>query len=253
MAQPESDNIWVGDLPPQIQQPDLMQIFEQYGTVVSVRQLPPKQEGQNSCAMVRFETVEMAKWVVENLHGNIPQGLENPIITRFANAPGWKEAQAAKGYQDAGKGAPRWQPYPAKGGGADFGGKSKGKGKKGGPAPASFKELFFAIKKGEVLGSFGKIPEECTTYVKNLPPDTTDVDLYKLFAPFGAIAPTGVKAMMTPEGICKGIGFVDFVDPTAAATAVMALDNFALPDGTSLQVSQKTPSKGGGKGKGGGW
>merc|ERR1719265_1414400 len=73
--------------------------------------------------MVRFETVDMATWVVENLHGNIPQGLEQPIICRFANAPGWKEQQQGQkggqdGGMDGGKGANRWQPYCGKGGGA---------------------------------------------------------------------------------------------------------------------------------------
>ena len=33
-----------------------------------------------------------------------------------------------------------------------------------------------------------------------------DVDLYKIFAPFGAIAPKGVKAMQYPDGTCQGWG-----------------------------------------------
>jgi len=94
------------------------------------------------------------------------------------------------------------------------------------------------------------VPDDCQCFIKNLPSDTTDLDLYKLFAPFGAIPPTGVKAMANPDGTCKGFGFVDLADPTAAATAVMALDGHTLPDGSSISVSTKKPSNKKGKGKG---
>merc|ERR1719253_886826 len=40
--------------------------------------------------MIRFASVEMATWVVENLNGNIPEGLTEPIIARFANSKGAK-------------------------------------------------------------------------------------------------------------------------------------------------------------------
>merc|ERR1719491_2190270 len=35
--------------------------------------------------MVRFASVEMATWIVENLNGNIPEGLSEAVIVRFAN------------------------------------------------------------------------------------------------------------------------------------------------------------------------
>merc|ERR1712176_1641241 len=40
-------------------------------------------------------------------------------------------------------------------------------------------------------------------YVAGLPPDTGNVHLYRLFAPFGSIGPKGVHAMMTAEGKCR--------------------------------------------------
>lgn len=60
-------------------------------------------------------------------------------------------------------------------------------------------------------------------FIKNLPSDTTDCDLYKLFAPFGAISPSGVKAMVNADGSCKGIGFVDFMDPSHAAQVGLSI------------------------------
>merc|ERR1712151_709635 len=75
--------------------------------------------------------------------------------------------------------------------------------------------------------------------IKGLPGDCTDFDLYKLCSPYGPIAPRGVKAMLNPEGMCTGTGWVDFVDDKAAAFAVQSLNNFMLPNGTMLWLRTK--------------
>jgi len=130
-------------------------------------------------------------------------------------------------------------------------GKGLGKGVKGGDKAGSIRAVFATARKGGVLGS-AEVPEGCAIYVNCLPPDTTDLDLYKLFSPFGAIAPSGIRAMMEDDGSCKGFGFVDFLDPTAADAAIVALNNLILPDGSSMNCSLKKPSlKGKGKGKDG--
>jgi len=241
MPNSPSDNVWVGDLPVGTAQTDLATIFEPYGQIVNSRMLPGRDEAAKPCAMIRFASVEMATWVVESLNGNIPQGLDAPIIARFANSSGGGKADNGGG---KGGGAQAWQQdnsgWGSKAGGKDGG---AGKGKKG-SAPGSFQALFQSVKGGGVLGG-GTVPQESQVFVKNLPPDTTDEGLYKLFSPFGAIPPNGIKAMMNADGTCKGIGFVDFSEPSAAETAVAALEGFE-----GIGVSQKKPSKGGGKGKG---
>merc|ERR1712060_250296 len=75
--------------------------------------------------------------------------------------------------------------------------------------------------------------------IRGLPTDCTDYDLYKLLSPYGPIAPRGVKAMLNPEGMCTGTGWVDFVDDKAAAFAVQSLNNFMLPNGTMLWLRTK--------------
>jgi len=251
-----SDNVWVGDLPVGTEKHDLATIFEAYGQIADCRMLPGRDPSAKPCSMIRFASVEMATWVVDNLNGNIPQGLEEPIIARYANngkgadKGGAKGAVAASGWPQPGAAA-AWggqQPWDSgKGGGKSWdggkGGMKGGKGKVG-----SFEALFQAVKGGGSLGG-GKAPEECQLFVANLPLDTTDEDLYKLFSPFGAIPPAGVKAMTNPDGTCKGIGFVDFSDASAAATAVQTLNGHTTPDGSTINVSTKRPG-GGGKGKG---
>merc|ERR1719401_1759916 len=57
-------------------------------------------------------------------------------------------------------------------------------------------------------------------FVGNLPPDTSDLDLYEMFSPFGAIPPRGIRAMLNEEGVCKGVGFVNFINGQEAQVAV---------------------------------
>lgn len=253
---PPSDNVWVGDLPATLSKDECEAIFQAYGSVAQCRVMPPKQPGQKASALVRFNSVDQAQWIVENLNGNLVHGLTEPIVARFANSPG----SYGKDGKDGGKGgclAYRSEPYGGKGagGGCSWGKDggvgnghlvSKGHGKA--LALGSFASLYGAVKKAGLLGA-GTTPQECQVYIKNLPSDTTDADLYKLFSPFGAIAPSGCKAMTNDDGTCKGFGFVDFVEPLAASTATATLNGFTTPEGNIVGVSIKMPSKKG-KGKG---
>merc|ERR1719369_2239526 len=117
-----SDNIYVGDLPADIDEARLGAVFGAYGTVKSSKILP----GPGKCgALIRYTTTEEATWVVENLNGNIAQGLESPIKVNFARPP------VGEGKGD------RFSPY----GGGGVGGKGccgKGAmepGSKGGAGP----------------------------------------------------------------------------------------------------------------------
>merc|ERR1712039_973335 len=76
-------------------------------------------------------------------------------------------------------------------------------------------------------------------YIAGLPMDTQNVDLYRLFAPFGAICPRGVHAMRAEDGSCKGIAFVNFVDEESARLAIATYNGVTMPDGTALKVSLK--------------
>merc|ERR1740129_1308911 len=96
-------------------------------------------------------------------------------------------------------------------------------GGKGGETAASFNMVFMTARKAGLLGDQGFVPAECQCFVKNLPADTSDLDLYRLFSPFGAIAPSGTKAMLDDSGACKGFGFVDYMDAISAEAAISTL------------------------------
>merc|ERR1719253_21722 len=57
--------------------------------------------GKGSKALVQFESTEDSKWFVENLNGNIPEGLEAPIKVEFSTKAA---GDAGKGKGKDGKG-----------------------------------------------------------------------------------------------------------------------------------------------------
>merc|ERR1719410_1091708 len=121
----------------------------------------------------------------------------------------------------------------------------------GGGPPASIKELLGAAKGNGVLFA-DRVAPECQLYVRNLPHDTTDADMFKLFSSFGAIAPFGVKAMLNDDGTCQGVGFVSFIDPASAQNAIAAMNGLTTNSGGSIQCQQKIQKSGDGAAKGGG-
>ena len=73
-------------------------------------------------------------------------------------------------------------------------------------------------------------------WVSGLPPDCKELDLYKMFAPFGALPMRGISIMKLPNGDCRGSAFVFFLDSTEAQSAIQTLHEHEMPDGTELKV-----------------
>eukprot|EP00747_Dinoflagellata_sp_TGD_P163911 gnl/TRDRNA2_/TRDRNA2_183123_c0_seq1.p1 gnl/TRDRNA2_/TRDRNA2_183123_c0~~gnl/TRDRNA2_/TRDRNA2_183123_c0_seq1.p1 ORF type:complete len:158 (+),score=36.39 gnl/TRDRNA2_/TRDRNA2_183123_c0_seq1:84-557(+) len=87
--------------------------------------------------------------------------------------------------------------------------------------------------------------DDSTLFVGGLPSDTTDLDMYNIFAPFGAIAPRGATAMKDKENAskCTGIGFVNYMEVAHAQHAIQKLNGTMMSDGSTLSVKIKGPSK----------
>jgi len=258
--------IYVKGLPANMTAESVHATFAPYGTVVDCKVLVSCGQSDDgtgqSVAIVRMGSMNEANWLVENLNGNIPQGLSRPVMVSF------------KGQRP--DGAPhRYQPYGAQpyGAGASVGAMENYQGY---AAP-----LYGAIEnhQGYVAPSYGSsmvytapdpangavmqrpldvngsarlgaandhlIPGLSETiacagtnsklYVKNLPLNGDDLFLYRAFAPFGCVL--SVKAL-PKEGYV--IGFVQYATDAEAATAIAALSGKSLTDGTVLHVSVKT-------------
>merc|ERR1719235_411038 len=84
-----SDSLFIGDLPTSVDGEQVKAILSKYGTVQSLTLTTPGSSGKIA-ALVTFASVEEATWIVNNLNGNIPEGLSEPIVARFKKQSGGK-------------------------------------------------------------------------------------------------------------------------------------------------------------------
>mmetsp|Transcript_81448 Transcript_81448/g.242747 ORF Transcript_81448/g.242747 Transcript_81448/m.242747 type:complete len:277 (-) Transcript_81448:41-871(-) len=238
------DNLFISDLPADVDQARVESIFGAYGNITSTKFLPG--QGKHA-ALVRFQTAEEAKWIVENLNGNIPQGLSTPISVKYANSGGksggWNSGKggADTRYSPYGKGGTSGPPPPQAGKG-----QAKGEVVKGGP-DSSIKILKKGLQIANALPGGKWSNDAGALWIGGLPNDTTDLDMYHIFAAFGSIPSNGVRAMLNQDGTCKGYGFVNYIDPQVAQTVIATLNGTQMPDGSILEVKEKGPSSKGGK------
>jgi len=277
-----NDNIYVDGLPSQIDNGMLQEIFGVYGDIKSIKAMPGKRPGQKGAALMRWASTTEADWVVNNLNGKPVVGLDEPVVIRFAQPRGRQQGKGETGAAGAGKGgygkadgksysgysdygglsgaydagaygaygaydaydagaygAGRNAPY--QGGGAQVGkGSHRSAGK--GVSDADINDVvagFFSS--GQMPGGF-KAPELCL-YVSGLPRNTSELDMFKIFSVFGALAQKGINVMKHPDGSCTGVGFVDYQDQAACQVAVVTLNGSTLPDGTPLSVRLKSPKR----------
>lgn len=303
------DTIFVEDLPGDMPEQRIQEIFHAYGTVISVKASPPTPQGTRS-AVIQMDNEEEASWFVDNVNGNKCQGLDNPVkISYHVEAP----PPASKGLGKAGQGSTaRTSPYgvagtaaapipatvrasiatspaggglrtgtspapalsaagaaaspPSVGGGSSssscavpFMGNPKAvtaavpaAGAGGAVAPPATSRdnrttktgakllVDGIIDSGELPGGAMYANDENTLFIRGLPRDTTDLELYQIFAPFGAIAPRGCRAMRAEDKMtCKGTGFVNYMTSKAAQDAISALNGTTMPGDRKLTISIK--------------
>jgi len=139
------------------------------------------------------------------------------------SAPSWKGADTPAAFKNA------W--------GKGDGGKGPDDGGKG--FFLSMEKVLQGFAQANCLPGQGMTYDDNALHISGLPKDCDDVHLYKLMAPFGAIPPTGIKAMKHPDGTCKGFGFVNYVQASAMEAAMQMLNGTLLPDGTVMNVTPK--------------
>lgn len=231
-----SPNVFIGDLPPNCDDALVTSVFGAYGTIVSHRLVQPGTSGKFA-AIVSFSDVPTAQWIVDNLNGNIPQGLTEPIVVRFkTDTKGkGKDGGAPGGFAPALYAAPSAPSYggpppapappaPAKGGyqqgGASF-------------APAG--------------GGGGKGDAGATVFIGDLPMTMDDANLRAIFGAYGNI----VSHKLMPPGISGAAALISFSSPDEANWIVANL-NENIPQGltTPIKARFKTPRADKGFGKG---
>merc|ERR1712032_274862 len=73
-------------LPAGMSSETVVAVFGAYGTVLSASSIAAVPGHSGPSHLVSMGTLEEAKWLVYNLHGNIPQGMTEPVGVRYALA-----------------------------------------------------------------------------------------------------------------------------------------------------------------------
>lgn len=240
-ARPSSEsikgaNLYVSGLPNNMTKEALESLFSQFGNIINIRMLPEGTGHQSSeetspssrgVGFIRFDKRCEAEKAIQELNGKTPVGCSDPITVKFANGPSFNKAlpMLAANYQASHNfgGVPIHRPYiqvPS--------GKS---------VPAINKGLQrFSPMTGDHMRS-GPDGGSCI-FIYNLAPETDEIVLWQLFAPFGAVQ--NVKIIRDLQTFkCKGFGFVTMTNYNEALVAIQALDGFNLGNRV-LQVSFKT-------------
>jgi len=249
--QARPDHVFVSNLPKDCEEETLKVAFSQYSTVKWMRLF---KTGTRVAALLQLGSADEASFVVESLNETvISDAIPTPITLSYSEGGGGPKKNLGKQIGSGGPskaalgigGSLRSSPYsnPLA---PSFGG--PGSGVAGGAVPmlrggtgnsgsiADFKRVLMnenALPGGKWTNDDGAL------HVGGLPADTTDQDLYEIFATFGAIPSKGLRAMLNPDGTCTGVAFVNFVDPSAAASAISALDGRKLGNGRIIHVKPK--------------
>jgi len=116
-------------LPGNIDDNTLWSVFGQYGTVSSVKVLPMSDGRTDASALVRMGSAQEASWLVQNVNGNIPQGMAVPVHISLAVKKDSGDKGGAKGGWGGGWSSPAQSWGKGSWGGGFGGGWGKGKGK----------------------------------------------------------------------------------------------------------------------------
>eukprot|EP00930_Biecheleria_cincta_P052884 TRINITY_DN3817_c0_g4_i1.p1 TRINITY_DN3817_c0_g4~~TRINITY_DN3817_c0_g4_i1.p1 ORF type:complete len:303 (+),score=63.97 TRINITY_DN3817_c0_g4_i1:137-1045(+) len=101
-AKPEaSDNLYIKGLPGNSDEAFIEQLFNQYGTVRTVKVLK-KGEGPNCHALVRFSSAEEAATIMSTLNGGMLEGFTTPLEINYAVSKSAMAAGGEGGYSDMG-------------------------------------------------------------------------------------------------------------------------------------------------------
>mmetsp|Transcript_50255 Transcript_50255/g.101070 ORF Transcript_50255/g.101070 Transcript_50255/m.101070 type:complete len:240 (-) Transcript_50255:123-842(-) len=237
MASGRPDHVFATDLPEDITEDVLKMVFGQYGTVQWCRLF----NGMGKkAALLQFASPEEASFLVENMNGAVlHDDMPNPVTLQYSEGGG-KKKFPGKGQGKSQsqalvpvRSAPYGNPVAATVG---FEQPDKGKGKGG---TGSIVDLKKELQADNVLPGGQWSNDAGALHIGGLPADTTDKDVYEIFAPFGAIASRGLKAMTNPDGSCTGVAFVNFISPSAAQAAIATLNGRAMKDGRTIHVKPK--------------
>lgn len=255
-------NLYVANLPKELSEEELRAMFEEFGEIIRTKILVDQTtDASKGCGFILFSKTSEADAAITAMHGQALEGAPNPLTVKRA-----KEDQNKHSQGMGIMGGPPQQSVhiihhyaPFEGPGGNGAGPGPGMagmgGQNGGPMrnaiskPQRYNPMAAQASYGSGFGATGAPPMTISTdgsvghtiFVYNIGAEASEIDMYTLFGPFGAIVKVHIQRDMQ-AGTGKGFGFVTFGDYNDASLAIQSMNGFPYEKNgfKPLQVSFKT-------------
>jgi RNA recognition motif-containing protein len=233
--------LFVGGIPFEWTAAEVNQVFGCCGSIINSIVLTDKATGASKgAAMVRYADIAAAALAIQNFNGIAVPGSSRPLTVKYAEAKTQgTENNSNNTASISNTAAFRYSPYPQIA--AAVRAITQQRQSSSHPLPpltSPATNTIFTASPASVLELPKQYitPEESSNlHIYGLEPAITELNLYEVFAPFGAIASVKV-AVDSATKKPKGYGFVQFAR-NADAAAAMAKLNGVLVGGKSWEVS----------------
>jgi len=278
-ARPSSDtikgaNLYVCGLRLDVTQPELENMFNQFGTIISSKILTdPKTGVSKGVGFVRFDQRMEAEVAIAKLNGQIPESNTEPLIVKFANSPATGKSVVGlplapfvptcrgfyQPFRTSTNSSYRYSPLSTYCAPETTLYQTHSASSTGLTTPASVISVSSmlsapmgttaiptvapttSISSTSISSTAGSIYSGWCIFVYNLGPETDENTLWQLFGPFGAVQ--SVKIIRDAQTMkCKGFGFITMTNYEEAISAINCLNGYNMGN-RILQVSFKTNHK----------
>jgi len=259
----KNNNVYVANLPANVSEDRLLELFSDYGTILSHKLLTNADGSSRGAGFVRFSTAGEAALAIKTLAGEKLSGSVQPLTVKLALPPASKTAQSLSTITSSSLGGlgvasrtlnQRFNPI----GGLPHALTTPVINNVGvSPVAAALSGMQAHIAQhGSNLVAAAQVAQQVTpggiqvqpaqtiatvasVYVFGLQPTHSELTLYELFSPFGAIMNVKMIRDLTKEDRPgKGYGFVNFAKMEEALLAIASMNGQVFEE-KILQVSLK--------------
>lgn len=233
-------NLFIGNIPLSWKEHELQQLFEKYGLVIKAKILLDQMTGvSRGCGFILYAKTAEADAAIGELNGQRLPGSDNPLVVKRNNAHEDTRPKMPSDHNNSSREVHvihHYAPYRM----PDYGYSGK-----------TFVKNMFTMPpipgipsapgphQGSSPGS-NTAQGGYTLFVYNIGPDCTELDLYHLFGPYGAVTKAHIqREPQTGKG--KGFGFVTYAERECGVRAIASLNGLQWEknDFRPLQVSFK--------------
>lgn len=228
-------NVFIANLPKTVDEDQLKSMFSSHGQIIRSKILVDHNSGvSKGCGFILYSKTSEADDAISELNGTMAPGSTNLMTVKKAQDS--EQTKAMKHGQV--QVIHHYAPYPG--------------AVTASPYTLPIRSTSRTVNRFNPMSSHRHLaPVQMdssesghTLFIYNIGPDATEIELYGLFGPFGAITKVHIQRDMT-TGAGKGFGFVTYNDYNDASGAIQAMNGYEFEknDYKPLQVSFKTSKR----------